>query len=144
MANAGNAVPATADAGDGGAATAPRARHLEHHAQGAIHPTRRADRPGRGTGDTATIINFTPMALGAYANLPPGDRDIDARFHAAMLQLRAGMFDNARALADTIMQRIARQPVRLLRPRHRRRRRRRLPRQARAAQRVSARTTTPK
>lgn len=53
-------------------------------------------------GDTATVINFTPMALGAYANLPPGDRDIDARYHAAMLQAQVGMFPGALALADSI------------------------------------------
>ncbi len=53
-------------------------------------------------GDTTTVINFTPMALGAYANLPPGDRDIDARYHAAMLQAQVGMFPGAIALADTI------------------------------------------
>lgn len=54
-------------------------------------------------GDTATVVNFTPMALGAYANLPPGDRDIDARYHAAMIQTQVGMFTEAAALADTIL-----------------------------------------
>jgi len=53
--------------------------------------------------DTACVITFTPMALGAYANLAPADRDIDARYHAAMLEAQVGMLDNARALADTIM-----------------------------------------
>lgn len=53
--------------------------------------------------DTACVITFTPMALGAYANLAPADRDIDAQYHAAMLQAQVGMLDNARALADTIM-----------------------------------------
>lgn len=54
-------------------------------------------------GDSACVITFTPMALGAYADLPPADRDIDARYHAAILAAQVGMFDNARALADTIM-----------------------------------------
>jgi hypothetical protein len=53
-------------------------------------------------GDTATVLRFTPMALGAYANLPPGDRDIDARYHMAMIQAQVGMFTEAGALADTI------------------------------------------
>lgn len=53
-------------------------------------------------GDSATVVNFTPMALGAYTNLPPADRDIDARYHAAMLQTNVGMFAGALALADTI------------------------------------------
>ena len=53
-------------------------------------------------GDSATVVNFTPMALGAYTNLPAADRDIDARYHAAMLQTNVGMFAAALALADTI------------------------------------------
>ncbi len=55
-------------------------------------------------GDTATVVNFTPMALGAYANLPASDRDIDARYAAAMLQTQVGMLPEAKALADTILQ----------------------------------------
>lgn len=54
-------------------------------------------------GDTATVFRFTPMALGAYANLPVGDRDIDARYHTAMIQAQVGMFPEALALADTMM-----------------------------------------
>lgn len=67
--------------------------------------TRLSDRVTQASenGDTATVINFTPMALGAYANLPPGDRDIDARYHAAMIQAQVGMFREAAALADTIL-----------------------------------------
>lgn len=53
--------------------------------------------------DTACVITFTPMALGAYANLGPADRDVDVRYRTAMLEAQVGMFDNARALADTIM-----------------------------------------
>jgi hypothetical protein len=53
--------------------------------------------------DTACVITFTPMALGAYGNLPAADRDIDAQYHAAMLEAQVGMLDNASALADTIM-----------------------------------------
>jgi hypothetical protein len=55
------------------------------------------------TGDTTTVINFTPMAINAYQMLPDSDRDIDIRYHAAMLQAQIGLFDGARALADTIL-----------------------------------------
>jgi hypothetical protein len=103
MANAGNAVPGTVDVGNSEtpAARAPDISNMTPREQ----YTRLVARIARAeaVGDSATIINFTPMALGAYSNLPPGDRDIDARFHAALLQLRAGLVDNARALSDTIM-----------------------------------------
>jgi hypothetical protein len=52
-------------------------------------------------GDTAEVQRFTPMALGAYEQLDT--RDIDARYHAAVLRLQAGDFRRARALADTIL-----------------------------------------
>jgi hypothetical protein len=54
-------------------------------------------------GDTATVVQFTPMALGAYANLPPADRDVDIRYHAAMLEAQVGMLPEAKALGDTIL-----------------------------------------
>jgi len=54
-------------------------------------------------GDTNTVITFTPMALGAYANLPSTDRTIDVRYRTAILAAQVGMFAQARALADTIM-----------------------------------------
>jgi hypothetical protein len=103
MANAGNAVPGAAEAA-GSAAPAVRAPDIsnltpkEQYNRLVARVSRAVD-----AGDSTTIINFTPMALGAYANLPPGDRDIDARFHAASMQVLAGMLDDARALADTIM-----------------------------------------
>lgn len=53
--------------------------------------------------DTACVIQFTPMALGAYANLTDADRDVDTRYHTAMLEAQVGMLPNASALADTIM-----------------------------------------
>jgi hypothetical protein len=52
-------------------------------------------------GDSAEVLRFTPMALGAYEQLD--DRDIDARYHAAVLHLQVGDFPAARALADTIL-----------------------------------------
>lgn len=51
-------------------------------------------------GDTSTVINFTPMALGAYAQLPAPD--IDDRYHAAILHAQVGDFVPALSLADTI------------------------------------------
>ena len=53
------------------------------------------------SGDTTTVVNFTPMALGAYAQLPAPD--IDARYHAAILRAQIGDFAPASALADTIL-----------------------------------------
>ncbi len=52
-------------------------------------------------GDTAAVVQFSPMALGAYEML---DRfDTDTRYHAAMIHLAIGQIDAARALADTIL-----------------------------------------
>ena len=53
--------------------------------------------------DTSRLTFFMQMALQAYGLLPESDRDVDIRFHAAMLNAEAGMFPQARALADTIM-----------------------------------------
>jgi hypothetical protein len=103
MANAGNAASGTALSGDAGAVVrAPDISNLTPKEQ-YTRLVARIDRAASAN-DTATIINFTPMALGAYANLPPGDRDVDARFQAGILATRARMYDNARALADTILQ----------------------------------------
>jgi hypothetical protein len=52
-------------------------------------------------GDSAEVRRFTPMALGAYHQLDV--RDIDARYHAAVLRLQTEDFAPARALADTIL-----------------------------------------
>lgn len=52
-------------------------------------------------GDTGTVTAFTPMALGAYAQLDTVS--VDARYHAAVLQMQIGDFAAARALADTIL-----------------------------------------
>jgi hypothetical protein len=52
-------------------------------------------------GDSIEIQRFTPMALGAYEQLDT--RDIDARYHAAVLRLQTGDALGAVALADTIL-----------------------------------------
>jgi hypothetical protein len=51
-------------------------------------------------GDAATVGQFSPMALAAYEQLT--DRDIDARYHAAMIRLHTDDVAGAAALADTI------------------------------------------
>ncbi|MDQ3223716.1 MAG: zinc ribbon domain-containing protein [Gemmatimonadota bacterium] len=52
-------------------------------------------------GDSAEIERFTPMAIGAYQQLET--RDVDARYHAAVLHMQVGNFAAALALADTIL-----------------------------------------
>jgi hypothetical protein len=52
-------------------------------------------------GDTAQVQRFTPMALGAYAQLDTVD--VDARYHAAVIRLQTGDIAGAHALADTIL-----------------------------------------
>jgi hypothetical protein len=51
-------------------------------------------------GDSLQVERFTPMALGAYAQLD--SVDIDARYHAAVLRIQTGDVAGALALADTI------------------------------------------
>jgi hypothetical protein len=51
-------------------------------------------------GDSATAASFTPMALGAYAQVDTVDAD--ARYHAALLMLQVGRVPGAIALADSI------------------------------------------
>ncbi|HEU5170166.1 MAG TPA: zinc ribbon domain-containing protein [Gemmatimonadales bacterium] len=53
------------------------------------------------SGDEGTVTRFTPMALAAYAQLP--ERDADARYHAALLEVHTGDAAAALALADTIL-----------------------------------------
>jgi Double zinc ribbon len=52
-------------------------------------------------GDSVQVAQFTPMALGAYDQLDT--RDVDARYHAAVIHLQTGDLAAARALADTIL-----------------------------------------
>ena len=52
-------------------------------------------------GEAAEIERFTPMALGAYEQLD--NRDVDARYHVAVIHLQGGGLPQARALADTIL-----------------------------------------
>jgi hypothetical protein len=97
MGNAGN----TGAAGAGGALPAGRAPDIS-----SLSPRQRFDRlyervvRAAEAGDTLTVVQFTPMALGAYALLDTVDAD--ARYHAAMIQLAVGDDAAALALADTI------------------------------------------
>ncbi len=52
-------------------------------------------------GDSVTVLQFAPMALGAYSQLDAADTD--ARYHAAMIDLAVGDFAGADALADTVL-----------------------------------------
>jgi hypothetical protein len=54
-------------------------------------------------GDTTTVIQFWPMAEKAYQMLLPGDRDADARYHMATLELMVGDFPATLAQADSIL-----------------------------------------
>lgn len=56
------------------------------------------------TGDTAQVIEFYPMAEGAWRMLGPGDRTIDARFHIALLRTQVGQIDSARVQLDSLLQ----------------------------------------
>jgi hypothetical protein len=53
--------------------------------------------------DTAQVERFTPMALGAYAQLDSANAD--ARYHAAVLRMQIGDVPGALALADTLLAR---------------------------------------
>ena len=51
--------------------------------------------------DTAQVIRFAPMAIGAYEQLAQATPD--QRYHAAMLHLAVGEAPAAAALADSIL-----------------------------------------
>lgn len=97
MANAGNATPGEERAGNPAAPPDisqmdPRERFLRLH-----------DRimAAGDSGDAATAQRFLPMALAAYTMIE--QVDVDLRYHAGALQIRAGNYPAALALADTIM-----------------------------------------
>jgi len=96
MANAGNEVP-----GDPNVVRAPNIDSLSPKER-FIRLQTRIDQQLEKR-DTTRVGFFMQMAMQAYAMVPEQDRDIDVRFHAAMLQAEADMLPGARALADTIM-----------------------------------------
>ena len=104
MANAGNAPPGGGAAGDpgGGLPTgqAPDISQLSPQERFLRLNNRVMEAAGRG--DTGTVVNFTPMALGAYAQLPAATND--ERYHAAVLHAQVGRMAEALALTDTMLQ----------------------------------------
>lgn len=104
MANAGNAgAGAGARVGDpGGGLPTGRAPDISQ-----LSPAERFVRlnnrimEAASRGDTATVVNFTPMAIGAYSQLDTVSND--ERYHAAVLHAQVGQADAARALTDTML-----------------------------------------
>jgi len=94
------AIPDMANVGASGGERAPDISNLS--------PRERFDRlfnrimEAAERGEAEEIQRFTPMALGAYEQLDT--RDVDARYHAAVIHLQGGGVPQARALADTILQ----------------------------------------
>jgi hypothetical protein len=98
MANAGTSTGEASGAAGGSAGAAPDISQMS--------PRERFDRlfnrimQAAEQGNSAQVESFTPMALGAYAQLD--SVDIDARYHAAVLRIQSGDPAGALALADTI------------------------------------------
>jgi hypothetical protein len=98
-----------ADPRERGAAQSPPSEELQGRAPdiSAMTPQERFDRlfnrimQAGERRDSVEVRRFTPMALGAYQQLD--DRDIDARYHAAVLHIGVGDFAPAYALADSIL-----------------------------------------
>jgi hypothetical protein len=105
MANAGNAAPGGAGApgldpgGPLGTGPAPDISALSPAERFIRLNNRIMEAAGRG--DSATVINFTPMALGAYAQLDTIGND--ERYHAAVLNAQVGRIAEALALTDTML-----------------------------------------
>lgn len=103
MANAGNAggpPPGTAPfAGGAGGGAAPDISQMSPEERF----NRLYDRIMRAASasDSAQVVQFTPMALQAYAMLERPNADL--RYHAAILNAQVGRFPEALALADSIL-----------------------------------------
>jgi len=104
MANAGNAAPgaAAATADPGGALPTAQAPDISSLAP-AERFTRLYNRvmQAAANDDTTTVVNFTPMALGAYRQLETVSND--ERYHAAVLNAQVGNMATALALTDTML-----------------------------------------
>ncbi len=102
MGNAGNVAPATVGPDPGGNLATGQAPDISQ-----LSPEERFLRlnnrvmTAAGQRDSATVVNFTPMALGAYAQLPAPT--LDDRYHAAVLNAQVGRFEEALALTDTML-----------------------------------------
>lgn len=108
-------APVAPDMANAGAASADEGTGTASSGGGAppdisnMSPRERFDRlfnrvmQGAERADTALVVRFTPMALGAYSQLD--SVDADARYHAAVLRMQVGDFPGALALADTLLAR---------------------------------------
>jgi hypothetical protein len=102
MANAGNANSAQASGDPGGSLPTGQAPDISQ-----LTPAERFLRLNNRVmqaatqGDSTTVINFTPMALGAYAQLDTVTQD--ERYHAAILNAQVGRLTEALALTDTML-----------------------------------------
>lgn len=104
MANAGNSAPGTAPGSPdaGGALPTGRAPDISN-----LSPAERFLRlnnrvmDAAARADSATVVNFTPMALGAYSQLDSVTND--ERYHAAVLHAQVGQIAAAQALTDTML-----------------------------------------
>lgn len=104
MANAGNSAPGTAPSSPdaGGALPTGRAPDISN-----LSPAERFLRlnnrvmDAAARADSATVVNFTPMALGAYSQLDSVTND--ERYHAAVLHAQVGQIAAAQALTDTML-----------------------------------------
>jgi hypothetical protein len=100
-------IPAMPNAGSAGGTAGPAPQAGPAPDISRMTPRERFDRlfnrimEAAGRGDTVQVVRFTPMALGAYAQLD--SVDADARYHAAVLHLQTGETASAVALADTIL-----------------------------------------
>jgi hypothetical protein len=101
MANAGNSTPGQQIDAGGGLPTgpAPDISNLTPQERFLRLNNRVMDAAARG--DTGTVVNFTPMAIGAYGQLDSVDNDL--RYHAAVLNAQVGRVAEALALTDTML-----------------------------------------
>jgi hypothetical protein len=102
MANAGNAAPGSGDDPGGALPTGPAPDISQLSPQERFLRLNNRVMEAAGRGDTSTVVNFTPMALGAYAQLPSATND--ERYHAAVLNAQVGRVAEALALTDTMLQ----------------------------------------
>jgi hypothetical protein len=101
MANAGNSAPGQQIDAGGGLPTgpAPDISNLTPHERFLRLNNRVMEAASRG--DTTTVVNFSPMAIGAYEQLDSVDNDL--RYHAAVLNAQVGRVAEALALTDTML-----------------------------------------
>lgn len=102
MANAGNAGPGQVGLDPGGSLPTGPAPDISGltRAERFIRLNNRV-MEAAAAGDSASVVNFTPMALGAYSQLDAITND--DRYHAAVLNAQIGRVAQALALTDTML-----------------------------------------